>query len=429
MKIRIFAATTFILAAVAIPAGMAGCDEPQVQCQVGHATSFEYVMQYTVLQQSDGCKGAMSPLNSQFFSASQVDGRPIAVNHVALEDYHPSTGVNTRDVSQTTVYIETDDVQSIEEEVECYESDDPFVGYVGQQLQGTDQPWETASFVNQFPDANNMCQLTGITPATGISASFAAANPAPSCGPAAACVNVFNFGGAPYNMSCVCVGHCTGALTCVGDSGGKACKDEGAVCGKMQQGFCRATCDKDGTTCDPGAGAATTCSVQTENCCDTTDLTSGPMLTSCHTGAQTISEKSHYDWEDVQFYTTADAPGTQFSATLTYNVGACQATLAARGVWPSTDCTLTDASGTPTEADGKTPLAAGHHPFPNPAACCTNPDVDHDHASGSQINGNFNVHCDPDVLLCVLNGDATEGIPVLDTTGVPDTCPAEISVQ
>jgi hypothetical protein len=468
MKIRILGVTTFILAAVAIPAGMAGCDEPQTQCQVGHATSFEYAMQYTVTQQSAGCMGANSPLNSGFFTPSTIDGHPIAVNQVAFEDYHPATGLNTRDVSQTTVYIETDDVQGLQAAIECYQDDDPDVGYLGQQLQGTDQPWEMANFTNQFPDSNNMCQLKNISPATGVVGTFAAANPAPSCGPASGCLN-YDVYPDEYNMSCVCVGHCSGALTCDGDTeshkskcaaGGAA---EGDVCGDTSQGHCRATCNKDGSTCGAGANAATECAAQTENCCDAVDPLKGPTLTSCHEGPQTISAKTSYDWENVQFYTTADAPGTQVSATLTYSVGSCQATIAARGVWPAISCVLTASDGrTPVYTDGN-PLAscitdgdcvdAMGNPLQgcdanmqncktltciqgfcggrqaDPAACCTNPEVDQGHASGSTINGDFNVHCDPDALLCVLNGDAKDGIPVLDATGVPDTCPAEISVQ
>jgi hypothetical protein len=461
MKIRILGVTTFILAAIGAPAAMSGCDEPQTQCQVGHATSYEYAMQYTVTQQSAGCNGPNSPLNTSFFLPSKIDGSPIAVNTVAFEDYHPATGVNTRDVSQTTVYIETDDVQGLQAAIECYQDDDPDVGYVGQQLQGTDQPWEMANFTNQFPDSNNMCQLKNISPATGVVGTFAAANPAPSCGPASGCLN-YDVQPDEYNMSCVCVGHCTGALACDDSSGDASCQNEGDACG-MAQGHCRATCNKDGSTCGAGANAATECAAQTENCCDAVDPLKGPTLTSCHEGPQTISAKTSYDWENVQFYTTADAPGTQVSATLTYSVGSCQATIAARGVWPEIDCTL-------TEADGRTPIYTDGNPLvgcgttadcvdmngdalqgcdadgnnckaltciggycgglqPNPAACCTNPDSDHGHASGSTINGDFNVHCDPDVLLCVLNGSASDGIPALDASGVPDTCPAEIQIQ
>lgn len=78
-----------------------------------------------------------------------------------------------------------------------------------------------------------------------------------------------------------------------------------------------------------------------------------------------------YAWRDVRFFVTPDSQGTQFTADLTYTENECSAEYRAVGVFPAVPC-MTD-------------------------------DECNDEANG--MNPSFAVHCDPDLLLCVLNED------------------------
>jgi hypothetical protein len=138
-----------------------------------------------------------------------------------------------------------------------------------------------------------------------------------------------------------------------------------------------------------------------------------------------------YRWSNVQFYVTANATGTQFTADLEVVLNSCTAQYRAVGMWPAVDCTgvtAVDAEGNPTEFG---PLDEYCHPEPDPKHAL-NP-----RPFGSGINPDFGpVVCDPNfapvpiinqyyggglsIPRCVL---ANDGIPSLE--GFPKLTPAE----
>jgi hypothetical protein len=105
-----------------------------------------------------------------------------------------------------------------------------------------------------------------------------------------------------------------------------------------------------------------------------------------------------YTWSNVRVYVTPGAYGTQFLAdvTRTENKDACVYTV--QGMYPYVDCSTAD----PNDPTGKKMIA-------DESACLpeATPPV---HPTGSGINPDFPVHCDQDLLVCVLDGG---GLPVL----------------
>ena len=99
-------------------------------------------------------------------------------------------------------------------------------------------------------------------------------------------------------------------------------------------------------------------------------------------------------WSDLQFYVTAGTRGQQLRGTLTIEEGDCAATYDVRAVFPAIDCTSFRDDGAPYADDR----------WCDPAASAFNGGV------GSGIPPEFPTTCDPNLLLCVLQGD---GFPVL----------------
>jgi hypothetical protein len=95
-----------------------------------------------------------------------------------------------------------------------------------------------------------------------------------------------------------------------------------------------------------------------------------------------------YHWENAAFYVTAEAPGTQMRADLTYTEDGCTGRYEAWGVYPIVSCQVTDENGDPAvNADGSPTL--------DPTLCKAV-------LPGGSLNARFAVECDPDLALCVL---------------------------
>jgi hypothetical protein len=90
-----------------------------------------------------------------------------------------------------------------------------------------------------------------------------------------------------------------------------------------------------------------------------------------------------YSWSNLRVYVTAAATGTQFAGDVTYTRDGCTASYHVVAVYPAVPCA--DANGKPSDV------------FCSPEA---NPDAGL--ATGSGINPDFPVACDPDLLMCVL---------------------------
>jgi hypothetical protein len=116
-----------------------------------------------------------------------------------------------------------------------------------------------------------------------------------------------------------------------------------------------------------------------------------------------------YEWSDVKIYVTAAAQGTQFSGHLKYTQDTCTAEYNVAGVWPSISCANEVPDGMDADGNPKTKIV------PEPAFCCPGADPLGPLArlSGSGINPDFPVKCDPDLLLCVLDVPDASNLPAL----------------
>jgi hypothetical protein len=109
-----------------------------------------------------------------------------------------------------------------------------------------------------------------------------------------------------------------------------------------------------------------------------------------------------YNWSNVQILVTAQYYGSQFVGDLTVKRDADSCTYRAQGLYPYVDCYKVDENGDPLpDADGNLqPDESFCAPEANPPA----------HPTGSGINPDFAVHCDPVLLACVLNSTAFPAI-------------------
>lgn len=109
----------------------------------------------------------------------------------------------------------------------------------------------------------------------------------------------------------------------------------------------------------------------------------------------TPAEKLTYTWSNVQFLVTSQYYGSQFAADVTIQTNKDACVYRAQGLYPYVDCFKVDADGNPvTDADGNMQVDDSF------CAAEANPPA---HPTGSGINPDFRVHCDPVLFACVLN--------------------------
>jgi hypothetical protein len=112
------------------------------------------------------------------------------------------------------------------------------------------------------------------------------------------------------------------------------------------------------------------------------------------------------EWSNVKIYVTAAAQGTQFSGHLKQTKDACVAEYDVAGVWPAIPC------GKDSE-DGKSTVV-------DPVQCCPTADPNGGRPTGSGINPDFPLKCDPDLFLCVLDIKDPSELPALNPTWAAD---------
>lgn len=116
--------------------------------------------------------------------------------------------------------------------------------------------------------------------------------------------------------------------------------------------------------------------------------------------------KVSYEWTNLKMFVTAAVPGTQFTADLHYTQDTCTVDYKVIGSWPAVPCD--DGAGVAVDA-----------------LCCPEADPNGGRPTGSGINPDFPMKCDPDLLLCVLDTQDATKLPVLkpgwaaDADGVP----------
>jgi len=103
-----------------------------------------------------------------------------------------------------------------------------------------------------------------------------------------------------------------------------------------------------------------------------------------------------YEWSNARFLTQANVPGTQMMASLKYTEGGCTAEYKVVAMQPYKDCTKMDAEGSAVlDPDG--------NPVGDDSLC---------QGPSSNVNPDFAVSCEPNLLRCTLNSDP----PSLNTT-------------
>jgi hypothetical protein len=157
----------------------------------------------------------------------------------------------------------------------------------------------------------------------------------------------------------------------------------------------------------PEPGGDNFCNVPTLNVAEQ-DLPGRPEMPEAGPDGSTVPaidpQTVKYEWSNVRLFVTASALGTQMVGDLTYTVDSCTATYRVTALFPSIGCAFDSSSvfdGGPTIADPRmcgatsdlthTVDVPGFGPAPNPLA------------TGSGINPDFATHCDPNLLLCVLD--------------------------
>lgn len=102
-----------------------------------------------------------------------------------------------------------------------------------------------------------------------------------------------------------------------------------------------------------------------------------------------------YTWNNVQFLVTPQYYGSQFQGDVSITQDGKTCAYKALGLYPYVDCTKLG-------ADGKPALDGDGNPQPDDSFCAAeaNPPA---HPTGSGINPDFSVHCDPQLLACVTN--------------------------
>lgn len=131
---------------------------------------------------------------------------------------------------------------------------------------------------------------------------------------------------------------------------------------------------------------------------DANEVCTAPTLTPASFTAQLDgggTDTITYNWSNVRVLNKPEALGTLVTADLEYTEGGCTALYTMRAVWPMVTC----GTGVP-DGDGGTKQVA------NEAMCSPYADLDAGQASGSGINPDFPVTCDPVSLICVLKPDA-----------------------
>jgi hypothetical protein len=122
------------------------------------------------------------------------------------------------------------------------------------------------------------------------------------------------------------------------------------------------------------------------------------------------AESVSYTWTDVKVYVTAAAQGTQFSGHLKYTDDMCSAEYNVAGVWPAISCANEVDDGVDDMGNPKTKIV------PEAAFCCPSADPlgALGRITGSGINPDFPMKCDPDLLLCVLDIADASKLPALN---------------
>lgn len=374
----------------------ASCAQPKTECQVALAsTGYNYAVKYKVKSTPTAA------------CAAQV----MAGEQIGMEFYHPLTSDGlTYDSTKVTAAVQPDNLGSAIETYKSVGGEDPcysqhactktaecdpdgtaglqcLTGYcVDATCSAVNHPWGLGAFTSALPDANDYCALPTLTgsdtelpevddPVGGLVIPCAADT---DCPPAtSAMAPTCNLTTMTCSVGCTTDADCQLVTT---DPDHPTDPASGAVC------------DATTSLCVPGCRGGMNA---TNTCVDPFGCTSGD-----DTVGQCLLPKTSvkYEWSNLKFYTTAAAPGTQFSGDVKITQDGCTIEYAAVGVWP----------GIPCAADLD-------------CNACANPDAGT--TIGSGLSPDFPIKCDTTLGLCTLRDakDLTkdaESIPQILATSV-----------
>lgn len=325
-----FAKHTLSLGLALAATGLISCSIPKPECTVGQAgvnpVGFSGIQAFSTRYVLVSGTGPCADLKGDV---------------VGIQSYHPATGDGkTRDFSKTSIAIRPHSLGELLWMTEDF-------GAAG----ATVEPNALGDFTATDPDDNEMCQVPTLTPSQVVFTG-----------------GIFDSDPEYYPL----IG--TTPTTCKAD----------ADCSAAASAVCRiAEGDEDGTcgvppTCaadaDCGAVANAVCRIATD-----------PAENICVVPIDMPATDLKYEWSNVDFYVTAAAPGTQFSADVDITLNGCKATYRAIGMWPAVDCTAFTVPATETapaievtgdelcdpEANGDKgrPVGSGINPDFGPVAC------------------------------------------------------------
>src|SRR5262249_25849403 len=131
MKIVRTPFTVLLLAAMAAPAAVAGCDQNPVDCVVGHAAAgYDYAAKLTVVSTSGMCDGLVQQTMI-----------------IGAEDYHPLLNDHQVNYLKTDVYLQTTDYLAPQDHQACWSTPDKATGYMGGNFTDPNaEPWAKGKF-------------------------------------------------------------------------------------------------------------------------------------------------------------------------------------------------------------------------------------------------------------------------------------------
>lgn len=110
-----------------------------------------------------------------------------------------------------------------------------------------------------------------------------------------------------------------------------------------------------------------------------------------------------YAFSNVQIYTTAAAPGTQFTADLSLTEDGCTVDYSVLAMWPNIYCQKLDVFVDPDTGESYVDYVYDDqgNPVPDDSLCDDVPDPQVGIPFGSGINTAFKATCDPSTLYCM----------------------------
>lgn len=276
-----FRKSLLILGFAASAAGLASCSISKPECTVGQTSVPQIGLNFAGLSAFAVRYVPVGGECADFSMKGEI---------VGFQSYHPDTGDKTRDFTKTNVAVRPQSLGELAWLTEDF-------GAAGDIV----QPNAIGSFQDVLPDSDDMCVAQGFTPAQVI----------------------FPGGVFPADPSSYPLLDDMLPAECMAD----------ADCNTNFNYVC------DGA--DPAAGTPGACALPPSCAADAdcNGVANGVCVDeACYVAVDIPAADLKYEWKNVNFYVTAAATGTQFSADVAITLNGCTAEYKAVGMWPAIPC-------------------------------------------------------------------------------------------